>query len=179
MCQQIAKMVEEVHGDRDEAIYMNATEDCDMETLKPYTDQEVQKTAGEVLKLHQKLGHPSRQVFLKMLRDRGAGKLIRTLASIVHCPDCQEAAIPPSRRAVTLEQATELWEVIQVDNMEINIGDHSYHFQIITDEASGYGRQLTSSLSTRSPLDNLAMQPRRNVWMLFTEVGSSTLATPR
>ena len=74
-----------------------------------------------------------------MLRDRGAGKVIRTLASIVHCPDCQEAAVPPARRAVTIEQATELWEVIQIDNMEITVGDHTYHFQIIIDEASGYG----------------------------------------
>ena len=27
--------------------YMNATEECDMDALKPYMDQEVQKTAGE------------------------------------------------------------------------------------------------------------------------------------
>ena len=141
MCQQVAKTLEEVHGDLEEASFAASAvnPDCDMDCLKQFTDQEIQKSAGEVLKLHQKLGHPSRQSYLKMLRDRGAGKLIRTLASIVHCPDCQEAAIPPARRAVTIEQATELWEVIQLDNMEINIGNQSYHFQIVLDEASGYG----------------------------------------
>ena len=140
MCQQAAKMVEEIHGDlANSSFAVSDATDCDMDCLKAYTDQEVQTTAGEVLKLHRKLGHPSRQAFLKMLRDRGAGKLIRTLASIVHCPDCQEAAVPPARRAVTIEQATELWEVIQIDNMEITVGDHTYHFQIIIDEASGYG----------------------------------------
>ena len=140
MCQQAAKMVEEIHGDLvNSSFAVSDATDCDMDCLKAYTDQEVQTTAGEVLKLHRKLGHPSRQAFLKMLRDRGAGKVIRTLASIVHCPDCQEAAVPPARRAVTIEQATELWEVIQIDNMEITVGDHTYHFQIIIDEASGYG----------------------------------------
>eukprot|EP00435_Cladocopium_sp_Y103_P042914 s628_g12.t1 len=133
-------MVEEIHGDREASSFaVSDATDCDMDCLKAYTDSEVQTTAGEVLKLHRKLGRPSRQAFLKMLRDRGAGKLIRTLASIVHCPDCQEAAVPPSRRAVTIEQATELWEVIQIDNMEITVGDLTYHFQIVIDEASGYG----------------------------------------
>ena len=140
MCQQAARMIEEIHGDFEEKSFgVEDVTDCDMDCLKPYTDQEVQKTAAEVLKLHKKLGHPSRQAFLKMLRDRGAGKMIRTLASVVHCSDCQEAAIPPARRAVTLEQSTELWEVLQVDNMEVTIGDTVYHFQLIIDEASGYG----------------------------------------
>ena len=140
MCVQVAKMLEEIHGDLESQVYaVDETEDIDMDVLEPYTDMEVNKTAAEVLKLHKKLGHPSRQAFVKMLRDRGAGKLIRTLANTFHCPDCQEAAIPPSRRAVTLEQATELWEVIQVDNMEVTIGEDAYHFQVIIDEASGYG----------------------------------------
>eukprot|EP00435_Cladocopium_sp_Y103_P024092 s1073_g5.t2 len=140
MCQQAARMVEEVHGDLMASTYaVTDATDCDMDCLKAYTDQEVQTTAGEVLKLHRKLGHPSRQAFLKMLRDRGAGQVIRTLASIVHCPDCHEAAVPPARRAVTIEQATELWEVLQVDNMEVTVGDFTYHFQLMVDEASGYG----------------------------------------
>ena len=88
--------------------------DSDMDVLKQFTDQEVLKTATEVLKLHRKLGHPSRQAFVKMLRDRGASLLVRTLASIVHGQDCQESAIPPSRRAVTIEK-------------------------VCIDEASGYG----------------------------------------
>jgi len=113
--------------------------DCDVDVLKQFTDQEVQKTATEVLKLHRKLGHPSRQAFVKMLRDRGASLLVRTLASIVHCQDCQEAAIPPSRRAVTIETATELWEVVQLDNMEFTVGNETFHFQVCIDEASGYG----------------------------------------
>ena len=117
-------MVIEIHSDREAQSYaVEDATDCDMDCLKPYTDQEVQKTAAEVLKMHKKLGQPRRQTFLKMLRDRGAGKMIKTLASVVHCSDCQEAGLPPTRRAVTLEQATELWEVIQVDNMEITIGD--------------------------------------------------------
>ena len=80
-----------------------------------------------------------REKKLKMLRRRRAGKVIRTLASVAHCPDSQEAAVSPARRAVTIEQATELWEVIQIDNMEITVGDFTYHFQIIIDEAFGYG----------------------------------------
>ena len=140
MCAQVAKMVEEIHYDLVAQAYaVEQTPDCDTDVLKQFTDQEVQTTAMEVLKLHKKLGHPSRQAFLRMLKDRGASLLIRTLASIVHCQDCQEAAIPPSRRAVTLEQATELWEVVQLDNMEVTVGEETFHFQIAIDEASGYG----------------------------------------
>ena len=140
MCLQTAKMVEEVHYDRVAQAYaLEEVPDCNPDVLKQFTDQEVQSTALEVLMLHKKLGHPSRQAFVRMLKDRGASLLIRTLASIVHCQDCQEAAIPPSRRAVTLEQATELWEEVQLDNMEITVGEETFHFQIAVDEASGYG----------------------------------------
>jgi len=40
---------------------------------------------------------------------------------------------------VTLEQTTELWEVVQLDNMEIMVGKETFPFQIAVDEASGYG----------------------------------------
>ena len=174
MCQQIARMVEEIHGDLEEASFaVSHATDCDMDCLKAYTDQEVQHTAGEVLKLHRKLGHPSRQAFLKMLRGRGAGQLIKTLASIVHCPDCQEASIPPSRRAVTLEQATELWEVIHMDNMEITVGDHSYHFQVVVDEASGYAaatflfKQEVSPGVGRNPTTQDCLHALHQGWLQY------------
>ena len=55
------------------------------------------------------------------------------------CMDCEESLMPPARRAVTLEHATQLWEVLQVDNMEFTVDDTTYHFQVLVDEASGYG----------------------------------------
>ena len=89
MCLQTAKMVEEVHYDRVAQAYAaEEMPDCNTDVLKQFTDQEVQSTALEVLMLHKKLGHPSRQAFVRMLKDRGASLLIRTLASIVHCQDC-------------------------------------------------------------------------------------------
>ena len=65
--------------------------------------------------------------------------MVRTIASNLKCMDCEEALVPPARRAVTLEQATQLWEVVQVDNMEFTVNDVTYHFQVLIDEASGYG----------------------------------------
>ena len=40
---------------------------------------------------------------------------------------------------MTLEQSTELWELVQIDQMEETIGEFTYHVQILVDEASGYG----------------------------------------
>lgn len=66
MCQQAARMMEEIHGDLvDSSFAVTDATDCDMDCLKTYTDQELQTTAGEVVK-----PHPSRQTFSKMLRDR-------------------------------------------------------------------------------------------------------------
>ena len=65
--------------------------DCNPDCLQEFTDQKVQQTATqEALKLHRELGHPSRQAFLKMFPDRGAGELIKTLASLVDCQVCHE-----------------------------------------------------------------------------------------
>ena len=80
--------------------------DYDIEVLKKHTDQELMKVATDLMSLQKKLGHPSKQAFVKMLRDRGASTMVRTIAANLHCMDCQEASIPPSRRAVTLEGAT-------------------------------------------------------------------------
>ena len=115
------------------------TPDYDPESVLKSTDQELMRVATDLLNLHKKLGHPGRQVFIKMLRDRGASTMVKTIAANLHCMDCEESAIPPARRAVTLEQATELWEVIQLDNMEFTVGDETFHFQVIVDEASTYG----------------------------------------
>lgn len=77
---------QEVHADLMSKVYaLDVQRDGDVDDLKQFTDQEVQKTASEVLKLHRQLGHASRQTFVKMLRDRGAKKLIRTLVSLA-CP---------------------------------------------------------------------------------------------
>ena len=112
--------------------------DYDPSSLESWTQQEITKCSTELLRLHKKLGHPSRQAFVKMLKDRGATLAVRTLATNIQCQDCHESSVPPSRRATTLERAVELWEVIQVDNFEFTVGDLVYHFQLIIDEASNY-----------------------------------------
>ena len=99
------------------------------------------RVARELMSLHKKLGHPSRQAFVKMLRDRGASSMVRTIASNMKCMDCEESLMPPARRAVTLEHATQLWEVLQVDNMEFTVDDTTYHFQVF----GGRGFRLRGS----------------------------------
>lgn len=146
MCKRVAHLVRKIHTLKKQPVTfqasaMMATEepDIDPESLKTETHQELMRLSTELLKLHKKLGHPSRQVFVKMLRDRGAETKILTLASQLHCMDCEEARIPPKRRATTLEGATQIWETVQMDNMEFTVGDVTYHFQVMIDEASSYG----------------------------------------
>ena len=57
-----------------EASVMAVRADYDPESLQSWTEQEMLKCSTELLKLHKKLGHPSRQSFVKMLRDRGASQ---------------------------------------------------------------------------------------------------------
>ena len=147
MCKRIIHVLKKVHsqsGARDPRrhILMAGTQNpavIDPNILRKETEQDLMRWSTELLRLHKKLGHPSTQAFVKMLRDRGATSTILTLASQLKCMDCQEASIPPSRRVTTLETATELWEVLQIDNMEITVGDRTYHFQVMVDEASSYG----------------------------------------
>ena len=140
LCDKMARLVKFIHEhSEDQIMAVEKTPDYDPESVLKSTDQELMRVATDLLNLHKKLGHPGRQVFIKMLRDRGASTMVKTIAANLHCMDCEESAIPPARRAVTLEQATELWEVIQLDNMEFTVGDETFHFQVIVDEASTYG----------------------------------------
>ena len=140
LCSQVARLVKLIHLENEAQIFtVQNSPDYDTEVLKKHTDQELMKVAADLMSLHKKLGHPSKQVFVKMLRDRGASTMVRTIAANLHCMDCQEASIPPSRRAVTLEGATQLWDCLQLDNMEITVGEETFHFQVIIDEASSYG----------------------------------------
>ena len=140
LCSQVARLVKLIHLENEAQIFtVQNSPDYDTEVLKKHTDQELMKVAADLMSLHKKLGHPSKQVFVKMLRDRGASTMVRTIAANLHCMDCQEASIRPSRRAVTLEGATQLWDCLQLDNMEITVGEETFHFQVIIDEASSYG----------------------------------------
>ena len=140
MCKKIADLAKQIHEDLAHQVFAaELPPDYDPESLKGFTDQELMNVANELLLLHKKLGHPGRQVFVKMLRDRGASTMVKTIAGNLHCMDCEESGIPATRRAVTIEGATELWDTIQIDNMEFTVGDETFHFQIILDEASSYG----------------------------------------
>lgn len=167
MCNRIAYVVRAIHNSLCEpvpeeiwAIYPEG----DPESLKPHTEQELMHWSRELMKLHKKLGHPSRQSFVKMLRDRGASMKIVTLASQRRCQDCDEATVPPSRRAVSLEGATQTWECLQMDIMDHTVGETTYKFLIFIDEASSYAaadflgsHPVKQSLgaTTRSIIDSL------------------------
>ena len=160
MCKRIIHVLKKIHNQRGAVnvrrnVLMAATENpavIDPSVLQRETEQDLMRWSTELLRLHKRLGHPSSQAFVKMLRDRGANSTILTLASQLKCMDCQEASIPPSRRVTTLETAMELWEVVQVDNMEVTIGDRTYHFQVMVDEASSYG--VVSFLFDHSALES-------------------------
>lgn len=144
MCKRIAHLVRKVHNlkkalPEGHALAILPEEaEVNPDSLKSETHQELMRLSTELLRLHKKLGHPSRQVFVKMLRDRGADSKTLTLASQLHCMDCDEARVPPQRRATTIEGATQLWETVQLDNMEFTMGEITYHFQVMIDEASSY-----------------------------------------
>ena len=150
MCKRVARVVKCVQEARLRqetlALYSNpeyaltATPvEGNPDSLRDCTDEELQRWATNLLKLHKKLGHPSRQAFTRMLRDRGATIRMITIASNLHCMDCEESRMAnPQNRGFTLETAEHLWEVVQVDNFEFSYGMETYHFQLLVDEASGY-----------------------------------------
>ena len=94
MCQRVAKLVEQLRLHAETEIYAATTSpDYDAESLKQFTDQELRKVANELLALHKKPGHSGTQTFVKMLCDRGAFTMVRTIATNLHCMGCEEAAI--------------------------------------------------------------------------------------
>ena len=150
MCRKVAHLVKCVHENRlrQETLAhyscpgyaMAATPvEGNPDSLKDCTNEELHRWANNLLKLHKKLGHPSRQAFTRMLRDRGATIRMITIASNLHCRDCEESRMAnPQHRGFTLETAEHLWEVVQLDNFEFSYGMETYHFQLLVDEASGY-----------------------------------------
>eukprot|EP00435_Cladocopium_sp_Y103_P011911 s1821_g3.t1 len=150
MCRRVAHVIKVVHEeilrerslrDQSHPLYtMAATPlEGDPDSLRDCTDEELMRWATSLLKLHKKLGHPSRQAFTRMLRDRGATVRMLTIANNLHCMDCEEAKMMnPQQRGFTIETAENLWDVVQMDNFEFTYGDQTYHWQLMVDEASGY-----------------------------------------
>ena len=150
MCKRVTRVAKAVHERRYQEqvyqIYSNMAYNLaatplegNPDSLKDCTDEELQRWSTALLKLHKKLGHPSRQAFTRMLRDRGATVRMLTLASNLHCMDCEESKMAnPAFRGITIESAENLWDVVQLDNFEFTYGEEIYHWQLMVDEASGY-----------------------------------------
>ena len=168
MCKRVAYVVRAIHNSLREMVpeeIWAIHPEGDPECLKEHTEQELMHWARELMKLHKKLGHPSRQSFVKMLRDRGASMKIITLASQMRCQDCDEATVPPSRKAVTLEVASSTWECLQLDIMEHTVGDTTYKFLVFIDEASSYG--AVASLGSHHVKQSLGTTTAKMVEVLF------------
>ena len=168
MCKRVAYVVRAIHNSLREMVpeeIWAVHPEGDPECLKEHTEQELMHWARELMKLHKKLGHPSRQSFVKMLRDRGASMKIITLASQMRCQDCDEATVTPSRKAVTLEVASSTWECLQLDIMEHTVGDMTYKFLVFIDEASSYG--AVASLGSHHVKKSLGTTTAKMVEVLF------------
>eukprot|EP00435_Cladocopium_sp_Y103_P003900 s7331_g1.t1 len=64
LCAQVARLVKLIHLENEAQIYtVQNSPDYDVEVLKKHTDQELIKVATDLMSLHRKLGHPSKQAF--------------------------------------------------------------------------------------------------------------------
>ena len=95
----------------------------------------------------------------------------------LYFPDCPEAAVPPSRRAVTIEQATELWEVIRQTWRSLWATSRTT-FRSSSTRLLATGQRTICS-STMQHLDAAEMQQRWGALKRSTRDGSSASDTPR
>ena len=126
LCQRIAHVMMGMYRDRNkevDAVMAAEAADLDRSCLQGLTDQELAKMGQDLMRLHRRLGHPSRQALMRMLQDRGASQQLLLIAKNMVCEDCQEAHMPSAKRPTTIETANKLWQVVQTDNLMITVGD--------------------------------------------------------
>eukprot|EP00435_Cladocopium_sp_Y103_P039747 s485_g10.t1 len=170
LCAQVARLVKLIHLENEAQIYtVQNSPDYDVEVLKKHTDQELMKVATDFMFATPQTGPPKQTSFRQNASRPRSFHDGRGIAANLNCMDCQNATIPPSRRAVTLEGATQLWECIQLDNMEVTVSDETFHFQVIIDEASSYGaanflfkHHVTKS---RNPTSEEVVQALHSGWI--------------
>ena len=121
-----------------DAVMAAEAADLDRSCLQGLTDQELAKMGQDLMRLHRRLGHPSRQALMRMLQDREASQQLLVIAKNMVCEDCQEARMPSAKRPTAIETANKLWQAVQTDNLMITVGEEVFHFQLMMDEASSF-----------------------------------------
>ena len=64
---------------------------------------------------HRNLGHPSKEAFLKLLRDAGADASILDQAAHFDCPECRQRGRRATLRPATLPHYTHKWQCMSID----------------------------------------------------------------
>ena len=104
----------------------------------PITPDELRRLKEVVRKLHVKCGHPTNRALYNMLKARGVGHRILTLAKEHRCEDCQEIKLPVPHKGVSLHGSETLWHTVQVDIGHFQVGPDTISVLFFIDEASRF-----------------------------------------
>ncbi len=136
----------------------------DREGLRTLTEEEVNKMAMNVLKLHRRCGHPSNRALVKALAARGADPRTLAIAEKIQCSECQEARLNKPGVVVSLEKEDQLWHTLQMDAFVFRYGNRVHHFLLFVDEASSFAvvaetvihsDEFSANVDTKTVIDAL------------------------
>ena len=72
-------------------------------------------------RLHRNLGHPRKEVLLKLLEGKQVSEKVREAIQSLHCPHCQNYGIKKGVPPASVERAENFNQVVQADVMWIEL----------------------------------------------------------
>ena len=94
--------------------------------------------ARVAIKLHRNLGHPRKEVLLKILEEKGASDKVKRAVQSLQCPQCSHFGSKKTLSPAHLERATQFGEAMQADTLWIENGKKKVAVLSMVDEATRF-----------------------------------------
>ena len=94
--------------------------------------------ARVAIKLHRNLGHPRKEVLLKILEEKGASDKVKRAVQSLQCPQCSHFGSKKTLSPAHLERATQFGEAMQADTLWIENGKKTVAVLSMVDEATRF-----------------------------------------
>ena len=107
--------------DEDLTQQIYAVDDAETGTLRQLATAHGSHAARVAHRLHRNLGHPRKEVLLKLLEGKQVSEKVREAIQSLHCPHCQNYGIKKGVSPASVERAENFNQVVQADVMWIEL----------------------------------------------------------
>ena len=110
-----------IMDDEDLTQQIYAVDDAETGTLRQLATAHGSHAARVAHRLHRNLGHPRKEVLLKLLEGKQVSEKVREAIQSLHCPHCQNYGIKKGVSPASVERAENFNQVVQADVMWIEL----------------------------------------------------------